>query len=289
MAKLESYSNLAKLQEDLLKKGFCFSQVFALGVYAKTPQGVSFKSSFKHSTDKENSAVNSALASFNYKDRGLSIKEEFRTSKIYKTTVEYIPENASQVKGKLEIELDSNTSSQKKAVTLEYTHEKFKGKAVVTDDVLLKLSTVASVDGVKGLGIDLAYDVNESRFSSYNAALWWFAKDYRLVAKHLSTNKKAYTFGNFSASVLYNLSEKSKIATLVTYSSGKELDVCLGLQYNPEESRVFKMKIDQNLLLGFSMRNKVNNMLSVVTASQFNLLDLNAPAVQFGIRLKVNQ
>ena len=289
MAKLESYSNLSKLQEDLIKKGFCFGQLFALGVYSKTPQGINLKSSFKHSTNKDNSFNNSASTYFNYKNKGFSFKEDLQTSKIFKVTIEYVPESYNKVKGKVEVELDSQANTQKKTASAEYTHDKFKAKFAVTDDIAIKLSAVGSLASQGGAGVDLAFDVGSTRLVGYNAALWWFADDYRFVLKHTSTNKKQYQFGSVTGSVLYNLCPKAKVAGAVVYEKSKPIKANFGIEYDAGESRTFKSRFDQDFTLGFSMRSKVNQYITLVTASQFNIFEAGTPHMQFGVRLKVNQ
>ena len=220
MAKLESYSNLSKQQEDLIKKGFSFGQLLDLTVYAKTPQSINFKSSFKHGND------NLASTYFNYKTPSLSLKEELKTSKVFKGTLEFVPDNYKDAKGKIEIEHNAAEGTTKETGSVEYTHEKFKSKLAITNDIALKLSTVV---GIKqgGVGVDLAFDTNKKRFVAYNAAFWWFTDTYRLVFKHISVNKAAYSFGNLSASVFYNWSPVIKIGGAAVYDPKKKLDVKL--------------------------------------------------------------
>ena len=81
MANLESYSNLTRLQEDLIKKGFSFGQLFALSIYAKSPNNVNFKSSYKQLLNTDHQPTNQSSSYLNYKTSELSIKQEFQTSK----------------------------------------------------------------------------------------------------------------------------------------------------------------------------------------------------------------
>ena len=78
--KLESYSHISKAQEDLIKKGFCFGQVFALSVYSKTPHGLNIKSSFKESMNPDQTTQNLGMIYFNYKTPNFSIRDQVQTN-----------------------------------------------------------------------------------------------------------------------------------------------------------------------------------------------------------------
>lgn len=288
MAKLESYSNLSKLQEDLIKKGFCFGQLFALGVYSKTPHGFNVKSSFKQSVNKDQCFENSALIYFNYKTPNLSLKEQLQTNKIAKWTAEYVPPEYKQVKAKVEVEHDASKNSNKETASVEYSHDQFKAKLAVTNDIAVKISGVAAIKQ-GGIGADLVFDTTSMRFSGYNAAAFWFADKYRVVLKHISTDKTNYNLGNIAASVFYNWCPKLKLAGLVTHQAKKDLEISLGMQFDTDDNKVIKARLDQNATVGVSVRTKLNQYLTLVTATQFSLCDKDNGHFQFGARIKVNQ
>ena len=288
MAKLESYSNLAKQQEDLIKKGFCFGQLFALGIYSKAPHGVNIKSSFKQKAESDQSPKSWALAYFNYKTPTTATKYEMTTTKIYKATVEHIPEQLKAAKGKLEVEDNAPDKKIKGTLSTEYTHEKFKGKLALTSDVAVKLSGVFGIQQ-GGVGLDLAFDTNSLRFVGYNAAAFWYADKYRLVLRHISTDKKSYKFGNINFSGLYNWSSQLKLATAITFDRTKDPEINIGAQYDTDDSKTLKARFDSDAVLGLSVRSKINQYFTLVTATQFKVFDLHQPNFQFGVRIKINQ
>ena len=95
---------------------------------------------------------------------------------------------------------------------------------------------------------------------------------YRLVIRHISTDKTAYSFGNLAMSVFYNWSPKLKLAGVVTHGEKKEIDIKWGLQYETEDKKIFKARIDQDAGIRVSLRTKINEYVTLVTASQFNFL-----------------
>ena len=209
MANLESYSNLTRLQEDLIKKGFSFGQLFALSIYAKSPNNVNFKSSYKQLLNTDHQPTNQSSSYLNYKTSELSIKQEFQTSKVYKTTFEFTPKQQKDLKGKVEIEFNKEENVSKQTASVEYTQEKFKAKAALTESLALKFSTVAGSKGL-GIGLDLALELRSLKLSGYNGALWWFTNDYRLVFKHISTNKKKHSFRKLSRIFVLQSEAKSQ-------------------------------------------------------------------------------
>ena len=284
MVKLESYTNLSKQHEQLLKKNLGLDQLFALAVYAKTPQGISLKSTFKHSPDNTLSSTY-----FNYKNGGLNYRQQFQTSKQYTGTVEYVPSFFKQVKAKAQVDLNSAASTQKKQVSLEYTNDISRTKVTVTDDIAVKLASVFAVVPTGGGAFDLAFDVNTSRLSGYNASLWWFAKDCRMILRHISTDKKNYSFGNLVGYASYNYCPKTKLFGTVVYDRKKDPQAQAGFEYDAGNSRIFKARVTQDLLVSLSMRSNIGKIFTLVTGSHFNLLDTSAPSVQFGVELKVNR
>ena len=285
MAKLESYSNLAKLQEDLLKKNFSFGQDLALSVYARS-SGLSVKSSFKQTSDEHKSISTFGSTYFQYKYSNLSLKQEIGSNSLSKTTFEYTPENLQQLKLKAELESNAEENLQKNTLSAEYTHDKLKGKLAFTDDSSLRLSSVVG-NGKYGGGLDLTLDPSNFRFTAYNAAIWFFQQDLRVVFKHISTNKKEYTLGNLAASFYYNLRADLQTAALVTYNQ-KNVGVSAVVQKKLEEGRVVKARVNETGNVGVALRTKVSEGVTVVTAAQFDVLDASR-SLSFGLRLKINQ
>ena len=284
MVKLESYTNLSKQHEQLLKKNLGLDQLLALSVYGRTPQGISIKSTFKHSPENTLSST-----FFNYKNGGLNYRQQFQTSKQYTGTVEYVPYFYKQLKAKAQVDLNSAAGTQKKLVSLEYTNDQSRTKVTVTDDIALKLASVFAVVPTGGGAFDVAFDVNTSRFSGYNASLWWFAKDYRMLLRHISTDKKSYSFGNLVGYASYNYNPKTKLFGTVVYDRKKDPQAQVGFEYDAGNTRIFKARVTQDLLVSLSMRSNIGKMCTLVTGSHFNLLESSAPSVQFGVELKVNR
>ena len=288
MAKLESYSNLTKPQDDLMKKNFCVGQDLALSIYARSA-GVIVKSSFKQKIDALHGSSHFGSTYFQYKGPALTLKQELGSNSLSKTTVEYIPEKYPQFKDKFEVESNVNENLEKHSISVEYTHEKLKGKLAVADDFTVKLSGVFGLKSYFGGGIDLAFDTNRKRFNGYNAALWLFKEDYKAVLKHVSTNKKGYSLGNLVASVYLPKVKDLEIAAVGSYTvQNGEYSVQGVVQKKLENGNLVKARTDLNGLVGFALRNKLSSAITVVSAAEFNIFDASR-SLKFGLRLKFNQ
>jgi Eukaryotic porin len=285
MAKLESYSDLAKLQEDLVKKNFSFAQDLALSVYGRSPN-FTVKSSFKQHSDASKKNPTSGYTYFEYKSPVFTVRQDIGSNTLYKTSVEYIPENFKQFKAKVELESNPELDTSKKTVSGQYTHEKLKAKLAVTDSLALKLSAVTGVNNAGG-GIELTYENEKSRVTGYNAALWLYRNDYRAVLKHVSTDKKSYSLGSLIASLYYSSNPNLKLGGAVTFNK-KELGIQGAAQFTLQEDRILKVRANEKGVLGLALRTKLTPSVTIVTATQFGLLDTDN-SLQFGFRLKLNQ
>lgn len=294
MVNLESYSNLTKLQEDLLKKGFCFDNIFSFSLYSKNQHGLNHKASYKQKPSATPVPDMYAYTSFEYKNKGFSIKEELETTQNYKTTFEYVPESRPEFKGKLEMVCNTLKDERNNSASVEYSHERVKSKFTLTDTPVFKASAVTGIDNF-GAGVDLGLNLSSLRFTDYNAALWWFTDDHRFVLKHASTNKEAYELGNIIGSLYYNLSQETKLGAALTYKSKAQegnVNVGFGLSHQLDSCKLLKLRMDSEGMLGVNLRSKLSDYVTIVTASQFNVKSLsqsNYPGMEFGFKIKINQ
>ncbi|CAG9334200.1 unnamed protein product [Blepharisma stoltei] len=291
MAKLESYSNLTKLQEDLLKKGYCFGQLAALAVYTKHESGLNTKTSLKQVKSTTDVPNITGTTYFKFTDPRFALKQEFQTSLLYKTILEFTPEKFKNVKGKIEVEANRATGACKQTASVECSSDKTKSKVAIGSDHLFKTSIVRSF-GSFGAGIDFAFDLNTWRFGTYNAAAYYFADKYRAVLKHISTDNKAYTFGNLVGSFYFVQTAQTKFGAAATVSSAGLSDLTVGFQHALSDNKTLKGRISKNGTVGWNLRAKVNQYVSVTTANQFNLKSFCSsenPNWQLGLRVKINQ
>lgn len=283
MAKLESYSNLTKLQEDMWKKNFCFGQELALSLYAKADE-LSFKSTFTQKTRSRNSCA--GWAYFQYKAGQFLFKHQAGSSSLQKTTTEFVPDKLKDLKLKAELENNINEKVDKKTISAEYTHQKHKTKLAIVNFNDLKFSTVFGANGL-GCGLDLTYDLGKTRLAGYNAAFWYFKDALRGVLKHVSTNKEALSRGDLVASVHYTRDCGLQVGSALTVKAAGGYGAQVALQKN-FDGRILKARVNEAGELAFAVRTKINPSITVVTAIKSEVFDMGG-SFGFGIRLKLNQ
>ena len=159
MAKLESYSNLSKLQEDLWKKNFCTNFDLGLSLYSKASD-LSFKSSFTQKSNAKGSATFGSTY-FQYKAAQWLLKEQFTSGSLLKTTLEYTHPKLSQAKFKLEVET-SKPNEYKHTLSGDFTHDNYKAKGSLVNLNDIKLNVVAGSNG-KGAGLDLTFKADQKK------------------------------------------------------------------------------------------------------------------------------
>jgi hypothetical protein len=282
MAKLESFADLTKLQEDLLKKNFCLAQPLALSLYARSGT-LSVKSSMKQTSSSSHGLAYIQLLTNRFK-----AKQEFASCGSVKSLVEYTPETRPELKLKAELESSRSTELQKASFTVEKTLENHRHKLVFADNMTVRFSGVHRL-GAFGVGGDFLFDLGPMRLTTYNAALWLCRDNLRAVLKHESTNTREFVPGNLVGSVFVSQFRGLALGGTVKLAlAQQEVTASAGLETKVGENNVVKARIDSERNLGIAIRSKVNEKVTVVVASQAGVGERKAP-LKFGLRVKINQ
>lgn len=282
MAKLESYSNLTKLQEDLWKKNFCTNFDLGLSLYSNASD-LTFKSSFTQKSNAKGSATFGSTY-FQYKAAQWLLKEQFTSGSLLKTTVEYTHPKLSQAKFKLEVET-SKPNEYKHTLSGDYTHDNYKAKGSLVNLNDIKLNLVAGSNG-KGAGLDLAFKVDQKKLSTLGLALWTYQPKWRGVLKYTCADKDSLVDGDVVASLYLSRCERLAFGAAVGWKS-QALTAQGTVQYNIEQGKLLKARVDQEGKLGLALRTKLG-AVTLINGTEFSLLD---PAAKFayGFRVKINQ
>jgi hypothetical protein len=280
MAKLESYSNLSKLQEDLWKKNFCSNFDLGLSVYSKASD-LSFKSSF---TQKSSAKGSSTFGStyFQYKAAQWLLKEQFTSASLFKGTFEYTHPKLSQAKFKLELETNK-PNEYKHTLSGEFSHDNYKVKGSLVNLNDLKLNFVAGTNG-NGAGADLTFKIDQKKLSNIGAALWTFKPTWRGVLKY--TAAEGENFADIVGSLYLSRCEKFEFGAAVGWKNQAVLAQGT-VQYNFEKGKLLKARIDQEGKLALGLRTKVGGV-TLINGTEFSLLD-NSGKFNYGFRVKINQ
>ncbi|OMJ80641.1 hypothetical protein SteCoe_19076 [Stentor coeruleus] len=285
MAQLESFANLSKLQEDLCKKNFCVAQDMALTAYAKA-SGLTVKTSYKQKTQEGKGTASSGSTYFLYKNSNFTVKQELASSSLVKSSVEYVPESKPHLKYKAEFETLGD--NEKIALSLESVHQKCRYKAVLVDDITAKFNVVFGHSHVGG-GFDVLFDLGPMRFTTYNAAFWYFKDNYRAVIKHESVNKTGYSLGNIVASFYSSKRADVLLGGAVKFNYfDRNLYIELASQKKINDTTLVKSKLNQCGYLWLALRSKFTEKVTFVAGAKFNIFLKTSP-FEYGFRVKFNQ
>lgn len=288
MAQLESFSNLTKQSDDILKKNFAFGQTLALSVYSKY-DSLSLKANLKQASSNL-----SSLAYFQYKGDNILFKQELSSisqSKLaqpgrLRSSFEYTWESRPFIKTK--VEFDSASDYQQNTYSVEVSKDAYRYKLSLVDKPLFKLSGVWGKKDF-GAGLDLTYDLGPLRFTNYNAAAWLSNDRWRSVLKHESNNDRAYTLGNLVASVYFRDFHSWAVGVNGKFNPAeKTKELCLASQNQLDKDNLIKGRINLDGRLALALRSRLNSSVQVVTAIEFNPLDKHSE-VKYGLRVKLNQ
>lgn len=293
MALLESFTNVTKLSDDLLKKNFCLGQNLAVSLYA-SKDNFNFKTSFKQASDPNTTSTSTY---FQYKGQNLSIKQEFSGSNTessnkleplskLKTTAEYTSESKPYLKGKLE--LDSGAGYQKNTLSAEVTKVNYRYKVGLSDDAVFKLSGVYGKSEI-GAGLELTYDLGPVRLTQYNAAFWFNKNNWRGVLKHESSNPREYELGNLVGSLYLRSIYKCSVGVrgLVNLSNATR-SLSLAAENRLDQNNLIKARLNSEGNLALALRSRVSKLVQLTAAMEFKPLDKQSE-VNYGLRIKLNQ
>lgn len=293
MAQLESFTNLTKLSDDLLKKNFCLNQDLALSLYASKSH-FNFKSSLKQSSDPSRTQSSTY---FRYKGENLSIKQELSGTTQesadnlnpigkLKSTIEYTPVSKPFIKAKLE--LDSGAGYQKNTLSAEVSKSNYKYKLGLSDDAVFKLSGVYGKPELGG-GLELTYDFGPVRFTQYNAALWISNPKWTGVLKHESSNSREYELGNIIGSLYFKNLRKWNVGVrgLVNLSNATR-SLSVACENKLDDSNLIKARLTSEGSLALALRSRVSQLVQLTAAMEFHPLNKHSE-VNYGLRVKINQ
>lgn len=289
MAQLDSFSNLTKQSDDILKKNFCFNQNLALSLYSKL-DSFSLKSNLKYLPE----STTNSLIYFQYKGPSLQVKQEIGGSASVKgegpsklkTSIEYTWESRPYLKTKAEF--DSGSGYQKNTFSAEVSKTSNRWKFAFSDDAVFKFSGVFGKKEM-GAGLDLTYDLGPVRFTGYNAAAWLSNDRWRSVLKHESVDSRNYALGNLVASFVLNDFHNWAVGVngKLNLTSGKR-ELTVASQNQLDSNNVVKVRGNASGLVAVALRTRVNSYVQVVTAIEFKPLEKHS-AVKYGVRVKLNQ
>lgn len=282
MAKLESYSNLTKLQEDLWKKNFCSNFNLGLSLYSRTSD-LTVKSSFTQQPSNKAHATFGSIY-FQYKTPQWLFKDQLTSLSLLKSTIEYVPPQLSQAKLKVELET-SKPEVYKSTVSGEYSHANYKLKGALANFNDIKLSAVAGSNG-NGLGADLVFKLDSKNVSALGLALWTFKPTWRGVLKYTCVDKESFSMGDVVASLYLARCEKYEVGAAAGWKN-QALSLQGVVQWNVKDGQTAKARLDQDGNLGIALRTRVGG-ITFVNGTEFSLLD-HSRAFKYGFRVKINQ
>jgi hypothetical protein len=287
MAKLETFSNLTRPQEDLLKKYYCFGSLALLNVNI-----VNDKFTFHTRLSERHSEHPRASAWLQFKNDLVSVKAKKRNDRFSHYRLEVTPSKLSQyLKAMFECKLLPEGGSTDASLNVEYNHERCKTKwSYLTAKNLVRLQANLG-RGDYGLGLEAKLDLDSLAISEHVLAFWWFKGNSRLVTKHLG---KAFDqVGDFEVSYLHGVSETATLASkVVTRWASRSTSLEVGGEYKYDGNTLLKGKVNSDGRLALALSKSVTPTLRVSAASELSassLLTNHADTYKFGLRFDFTQ
>jgi hypothetical protein len=290
MVKLESFSGLSKPQDDLFKKAFCYSNHFGVHYKDTGDAGLTYRVSAKQVQEEGASSLKTGFWTQLNFGKGFTFREDFDATKTFKAALDYVPPEEPNLKLHGEFTAKVADDPQvKPTVSAEYAFPNAKVKLAVSNDPVFKLTSVAGLENL-GFGVDLAYDWNKSKLTTYNAALYLTEPSHRLVLKHITNPKAAeLELGSVALSGFVKASSDLSVGAEVVYNCSTEKpEAQFAVQKVFDEFHTAKLRFKDSGEVASSVTHKLNSRVAVTTSSCFGLKSLSAwPTFQLGFKLRI--
>lgn len=282
MAKLETFSNLTRPQEDLLKKYYCFGSLALVNVNI-----VNDKFTFHTRLSERHAEHPRASAWLQFKNDLFLVKGKKRNDRFSHYKLEVTPAKLSKdLKAVLECKLVPDGSAPDASLNVEYNKERCKSKwTYFTAKHLLRMQNTFG-RGDYGLGLEAKADLESLALTDHTVAFWWFKDSSRLVAKHIG--KSFETLGDFEVSYLHRVNDSATLASKVTTKwASRSTALEVGGEYKYDESTWLKGKLNSDGKAALALTKTLTSTLRVSAATELaasSLLTQHADTYKFGLR-----
>ena len=290
--------------DDLLSKGFIASTLFGVTAKANADDGLSLWNKFKLKRGEKEGDSNTQNSEFHAQYKGEnhegSVDISSDTSNI---TFAASSRPRPQIKAKAELELSpkevttegvtSMSYAKNGKISAEYTQEQSKVKLTAVSEPALSLDASTGTENFQ-FGISTAFSIASKRLTNYDAALEYIKPNYRATLSHTSTDETAYKPGILALAYFHNLSDRYSLAAKVSYDLGAEkeaFEAKVGVQKEINKSLQGKSRFSTTGMAAFSLRQKLGDHVTLITASELNLLNVPSyglKSYQFGYKIKIS-
>lgn len=289
MATLLAFSDLCKLQEDLLTAGYVHKYLTAVSIENKADD-LDWKVKGRQSVRRESKNLSEILlcGTLTRKYTNWTSTLGKKTDGQLKIGLEHRPKDMSDtLKLKGLIEANPSSKDSKATVSATWTQPKYVLKASLNEGPTLKANL--NVGGPEiGIGAEGAFNFTTTRLTTYDLAFWWINSGYNLVLKHVSKDKAVYAPGDFVVSYYGKWSDQTSIGgTISTSYVDRKTTVAFGSEHQATDDSTFKTKFDSTGNLGLSLKRILNPFLTITGSALVDVRKMTNFAIgdyKFGIR-----
>ena len=287
MAKVDSFKELSKKQDELLKKDFYFGSIGLLTL----------------NLDKENYRFHSRLganeagASYpiflsawqEFKSENLSLKIKRGNDGVFNLALEILSKKFSYLKSKVQYRQEKG--STRPSVSLEYLHDSLRASAEFTLGSIHGSLTFGRPE--IGLGIEGLVDLEHGKANLSTIAGWWFKENSKFLLKHETVDSNPLALGKFEASFYRKIEENFELASKVKCDwVDKAIDIEAVGNYKCDKNHSVKGKVSSLGKIAFAWKNllseNINTIVSAETSAD-SLFRHSFQDIKFGFRLNINQ
>lgn len=265
MARLESFTNLSRKQEDLLNKGYCYGTL-GLAVFSHRTADLLFKTRIGKRFG--GAVVSNMSGSFKHGDLTFTPKQ--KTDGSHLVSFEYNPDKDNKLKGELKLVTDAKGAvvSNEPTISVEHSQDNLKVKVAVTKGPVAKLNGTFGRTDI-GFGVETKLALNALALPKLNLASWYNLSKTNMLFKLDGLDIVERTVEKISASLLLNVNPTVRFGSLVTFDEKtKTVSAEFGGDYQLTEKTLVKGKVDNVGTIGVAVHQQLNEHVKLSIASQ---------------------
>ena len=268
---------------DLLKKGFCFGNHFALA-YLSAKGDMTFQGKLRAPKDLKDTH---SYAQIQAKAGEATFTLEMDSKNSYKAVVEVVPEDNKDLKLKGELTKNLKTNVTKGVLSLDHSLPDFRYKVSMIEGPVFKLNSVFGHEDL-GFGFELGFDWMKSEVCTYDALLFLGKPTSRCVLKHVSHAEAGIKGGDWVLSAFREVSQRLAIAGKGTKTAKGQLSGEAGVKWDCSSTRSLTAKVNQDGVVSLGSRQQLWACASLLYSLSFSTAGGHVSPLAAGFKLKLN-
>lgn len=288
MVRLDAYGQVAKKQEgnsytDLLTKGFCFGNHFALA-YRAVKSDVTFLGKVRAPRELKDTH---AFIKIQEQKGEATLILQADSKGCCKVSAEFVPETNADLKLKMEFSKHWKTNAASGCLSLDHVLPDFRYKLSMVEGPVFKLNSVFGREHY-GFGFDLGFDWMKSAITAYDGLFYIGTPASRCVVKYVSKPQAGVKGGDWELSGFREVSDRLSLAGKAVKPAAAQWGGEVGARWQWSNTRAMSAKVSQDGLVTWCCRQQLWQYATLLVSCTVSTAGGQWAPQLCGFKLKLN-